>query len=1156
MSDLSTRMSEFATRLLSGGTLEIVLLIVLIVVALILFLVALWVLWKVLVLLGKGVLWLFRAGGDATQKQAAARREARLAAPPPVATSWGSSPRIRLRRALAEARRLASPDALRILIVAGDGMSDLCRGTGLIPPGVGTIGIAAGGDTILIDASRADGRMLRRLALALPWRRPVDAVAAVVDADSMPSETLMRTANFARATGLRVALHFVLASASRTVAWRIVDTNQRDGGALCTQLAQDAARVWLTGGSREGLKELSLAQSRELPAMLDRAFAAAPSSTVDVASLSFGGGGLRAAVAQTAARTRPAVTPGFSIWTGLTVLIGGAALTGLVAVTALDRSRSLRATVQMAQHEAATPWLTADIDAVPSGSRIRRMAGLSVRLAEFSDFSPLAPLAPVVPHYFAPERLGAELMGAYVLRPLAASLDRRARARLAPSADPVAWLEDARLVDEWLAAWEGLAGDPQEVDLRRLFVGAFGGDVDAWSEGTDLALVATAVAPPPPSQGGLDVDGVTELARQNFIATMQRWAETVYTNGPAADAARRAVQRGASWREGHDALRDLRAALQDPGQYWLTAAEDRPDYGFELRMLGRALALGVLGQATALEAKAAVSRIRIDAREAAEHFFHPAVGPLMVRSSTGARGGGGGPSLTLSPQSQAWLAFLERIRSADFTDLPKSPPLSITGPVTIDPASVAEIRAKLQVFDRFASRLPADLPPSVAQGLLLEVANELVLGVAAGVELALRPATNVELAGEQAMRLAQVTPALEDLEEIEIWLRDRQAGVEADRTLEVRSRVAENVLEAGASVLAAEDPIGIYLDSAADANALVRRFERGVKRLRRLYEQFGAPYVNAAALGGRMVVFEWHDIGEDLAGYDRGDANSALSGLEGMLRAYADDRDAACAAPDATHAAARDDYIARAQSRFRVQMKQACTKRAVARTHDVYDTLVEYFTRHVAWLRPYSRDQSAPEVPGSTLSEFVERLHAAEEELTGVSGGFSESFRANTRFWSRNDDGSVVVRFRVDWRTRPTEEQLAEHVIGFEFEGVERDEDGLHTWRYGAPATLRLRLAKNSPYRFVGTADPAGLELVLDERSNGALLRILQGLSDGMLTIRAEVADEQGMRQPLRISARVTHPDGAPMTVPRFHEHPRQAVDRDAGRATIAVATD
>ena len=394
MAGFLARSGEFATRLLSGGTLEIVLLIVLIVVALILFLVALWILWKLLILLGKGLLWVFRAGGDATQKQRMARREARLTAPPPVATGWGSSPRIRLRKALAEARRRASPDAVRIVVVAGEGMSDLCRSLGLTPPGAGTVGLAAGGDTILIDASRADGRTLRRLAAALPWRRPADAIAAIVDQDGIPGDTLARASGLARATGFRLALHFVLAGASRVSAWRIIDANNRDGAAICTQLAEDTARVWLTGGSREGLKELSLAQSRDLPAALDRAFAAAPSSTVDLASFSVGGAGLRAAAAQASARTRPATTPGVSMWAGAAVLVAGLSLTALIAVTGLDRTDALRATIETASRETATPWLATGIDAVPSGSRVRRMAGLGNRLAEFSDFSPLTPLAP------------------------------------------------------------------------------------------------------------------------------------------------------------------------------------------------------------------------------------------------------------------------------------------------------------------------------------------------------------------------------------------------------------------------------------------------------------------------------------------------------------------------------------------------------------------------------------------------------------------------------------------------------------------------------------------------------------------------------------------------------------------------------------------
>ncbi|MCY3811470.1 MAG: hypothetical protein OXH15_06720 [Gammaproteobacteria bacterium] len=1141
MSEFLSRIGGFAAGLLAGGTFEIVVLVVLVVIALIVLAIALWLLWKLLVLLGKGLVWLVRWGSEAAKRQSAEKRAARLAAPPRVSTAWGSSPRIGLRKAIAEARRRAGPDALVILVVAGEGTSDLCSGFGVTPPAVGSIGIAAGTDVIFIDAAKADTRMLRSLAAALPWRRPVDGVAAAVGNDGVPPDMLVRAATFARASGFRVALHLVMATGSMTAAWRIVDSANRNGADLCTQLAQDATRIWLAGGDREGLGELSHAQSADLSIALDRAIAAAPSSSVDIASVCIGGRGLRSAVAHAAARTRPAETPGVAAWLGLAGLVVGVGLAGLAAVSGLDKSEDLRATVALAAREASAAWLVEEIDAVPSGSKVRRVAGVSAALSEFSEFSFLAPLSVLIPGFNAPARLGGSLLEAYVLRPMASALDRRARTILAPSDDPVAWVGDAQLVDEWLVAWEGLGDDPTEVDLRRLLADAFGGEPEAWPEGLDVALAETASSPPEPMRGGLDVDGLAELARGNFVATMQRWAGSVYTNGPVALAARRAVDRSAVWHAQQEALSDLRTALQDPGQVWLTAAEDTPDYGYELRILGRALALTVLGQTTALEAKAAVSRIRIDAREAAEHFILPEVGPLMVRSSTGSPGGGGGPSLSLTPEAQAWLAFLDRLVSAGFADVPRRPLAVVSGPVTVDPSAVTATLGKLRTFDRFAANLPADLPPAVAGGLLLEVASELVGGVAASVEIALRSAAGAGWGSEGGAQLSRVTPALEGLQEIESWLRERQAEEEADRVLAVRARVAENVLAVGGQMLAAEDPLGVYIDPSADANATVRRFGRGVERLRRLFEIYGEPYIDAAARGGKATAYRWRDIGEDLAGFDRGDAGAALAGLEGMIRAYADDPEAACAAPRPGQGQARDDYVASALARFRVQLDDVCAGVAAERAERLYAGLAEYFTRNVAWMWPFSRDAKAPEVPDSTLGEFVARLYAAADALMGFDGAFAPTFRANAAFWDRDEDGAAVLRFRVDWRARPEEERLAEHVIVFEFEGVERDEGGIYTWRYGTAATLRMRLAKNSPYRFAFPADSEGLEFAVAGQGNGAILRLFDGLANGTFEIRTEVVDGEGGRRPLVATARVGDESGAPLTMPRFDAYPASA---------------
>ena len=711
MSQILERIVDFASRLLAGGAFEIVLLVVLVIVALIVAIIAIWIAWKLLILLGKALLWLARALFGVTQRQSAARREARLAAPPAVATGWGSPPRIGLRKALAEARRLTGPEALRVLVVAGDGIGDLCRSAGLIPPGVGTIGVAAGDDLILIDATRAPARTLRRLARALPWHRPVDAVATIVDGESLPAETLTRTASFARATGMRLALHLVLSTQSRSAAWRVVESDSRSGQALCTQLAHDTARIWLSGGARKGLEALSRAQAQHLPAAIDRALAAVPSTSIDIASLCFGGAGLRGAVAQTTGRTQPAAAPGVSMWAGAGALAAGAGLATLVTVTGIERASALRAVVDSAQRESNTSWLADGLDVVPSTSRVHRMAGLGTRLSRYSELSTLAPLAVATPDYSGPRRLGAAMLDTYVIRPLAAGLTRRAQTELMPSDDPRDWLENARRVGEWIAAWKGLADDPREVDVRRLLSDAFGDDEASWPEGTELALVLTHTRVPTLEDGGLDTDALVARARRNFIGTMERWAAKAYTNGPVARAARQVAHGSSGWREQYQTLVELRRALLDPGQEWITAAEDRPDYGYEARVYGRSVGLAILGQTTAVEAKAAVSRIRIDARTAAEHFVVNEIGPLMVRSTTGAAGGGGGPSLTLSRKAQAWFAFLEKLHRSEFAQMPSPPAAPVLGGVTVDPAAIANTRQTSPAL-RSVRREPARRPPS------------------------------------------------------------------------------------------------------------------------------------------------------------------------------------------------------------------------------------------------------------------------------------------------------------------------------------------------------------------------------------------------------------------------------------------------------------
>lgn len=1123
----------FVTRLMSGGTLEIILLIVLIIVGLVLFLLALWILWKLLVLLGKGLLWLIRAGTDLARGRAHTMREARLAAPPPVATGWRSSPRIGLKKALKQAFRLAGPDAHRIVVVAGEGMTDLCRSLGLTPPGIGTVGIAAGDGIVLIGASDAGDRMLRRLARALPWRRPVDGVAAIVESDGIPPEALTRAAGLARTVGMKVAMHFVLPSPARVLAVRIVDSRNRDGDDLCTQLASDTARIWLAGGSREGLNKLALVQSRELPAALDRALAAAPISVLDIASLSFSGEGLRAGVVQTLERTHPASTPGLARWVAIGVFAAGAALAGLAVMDGMSRISVLRAAVENTGWEASSSWTVDEVGTVPDAARVRRIAGLGVRLSEVSDFSPLAPFVPLAPNQDAPRRLGAALLDSYLLRPLAVSLDLNVRERLSPSNDPERWLDDARLVDEWFAAWEGLAVDPREVDLRRLLVDAFGeGGRDSWAEGTDRALVRAKVEPPGPDDGGLQIDRLTDLAQESFVLTMQQWADTVYTNGPVARAARRATDRSSHWQEQHAALVDLRIALQDPSQQWLTATKDKPDHRFEVQVLGRAVGMRLFGSPVAVEAKAAVSEIRIEAREAAEYFILPGIGPLMTRSSTGGQSGGGGQSLVMTPEAMGWLAFLDRVVNSGLSDLPAVSPRPLPGLVTVDPVSVAGARRKLQIFDQFAANLPAGIPPAIAQDLIRSLASELVIGVTISVEQALRIKTRVRLASEEAARSATIVSALDDMAKIEEWLFQRGADYEADKVAMMSARVAEGALMDSLEMLVEEDPMGLYIDPAADRMAMVRRYERGLTRLNQIHDQLAAPFISAALQGSHAdATRQWRNMARDMEAYGRGDAASVLSGMEGMLHAWADSTADACAAPRVAMST-RDDYLARALRRLGAQFDNACDELIFLEARKMTEGTLDLFEQQIASFWPYSADENARELSTSTVTEFVTRLLPARTGLEVLDHPLVE----HADFWALDDDGHAAVRFRIDWRTRPEEERLAEHLMEHTLLGAESDEAGVSTWRYGAPASIRLRLAKNSRYRFASGGDPDQrvTEKVISKEGNGALIRMFKGLSRGVLMVRTEVVDEDGSLQPLVLTARVTSEDARPMTLPDF----------------------
>ena len=1134
LSEFTANVVDFAARLLAGGVFELVVFVILVILAIVVAIVAIWLAWKLLVLLAKGCVWLVKTTFAFGRESGAARRERRLGALPRVATGWVSRSRVPLRSALAQARRTAGENALRIVVVANEGsFGDLCAGLGVAAPAPATFGIAARDGLVLVDASQASFADLRALGRSLPWSRALDAAAVVVRDTSVPADALVRTGALARACGLELALHVVVSSPSRAPVWALFGRARPDGRSLCDALSRDASRWWLGGGSREGLDQLVGARSRELASELDRAIGAVPSPSVRFASLALGGAGLAAAVSQSTSLTRPARTTAVSSRFLYAASVGFVALSVYTAMALLHRSLDLHSAVETAEREASTTWVLTDVDTVPNPARVYRVVRSAMRLSEMSGFLPLAPLAAILPDARAPRDLGAALFEAYLLRPLGAALTEKIEADLVPVEDARAWLAQARRVGEWLAAWDGLADEPEQVNLSGLLADAFGDQASAWPDRPEQALTLSLATVPAPEDGGLDVPYLSTLVRDRFVETMSMWAHGVYTNGPVAAAARVVTDERADWHRRYRALVALRQSLSDPGQRWITAAKDESDYRYESWIYGRSVGMAVLGTGATVEAKAAVSAIRITAREAATTFTAQGLGPILVRSSSGASGGAQS-SLALSSAASAWLSLLEGFQRLGIADLPPPPDILPHGALTLHVPDVLRARGRLRGFDRLASDIPQGLPFDAFAATLAEGEAELQAGTLNAVERAVRPFDRSAYQDRLTVALSELESGIEALDEIADWFVERAASAESDSLRAIRSRVALTVLGAGADVLEARDPLAIHFDAGADRQAMVRRFERGVSALERIYEQYAKSNATVAASAGELLALEWTQIGRDIDGYRSGNPVSAISALSGMVRAYAENPVDACAAERSTHAGVRDDYVARALARYVADRARVCHALRFAGTRQVYDALVSYYETHLVSLWPYAASPDAPEAGAAELSTFVERVRAGADALSQIDGRYSTLFAETAGFWNVESD-PLAVEFRLEWRARRAEELNARHIIDFAVEGPERDEDGVYTWRYGSPFAVRLRLAKDSPFRFTDATDASGLGRRVAYPGNGALVRALSSLDPlGMWSFSGILVDAAGARQDLRISARFERRDGAALRAPAF----------------------
>ena len=265
--------------------------------------------------------------------------------------------------------------------------------------------------------------------------------------------------------------------------------------------------------------------------------------------------------------------------------------------------------------------------------------------------------------------------------PLPAALAETIETDLVPVEDARAWLVQARRAGEWLAAWDGLADEPDQVDLSMLLADAFGDQASAWPDRPEQALTLSLATVPAPEDGGLDVPYLSTLVARSLRrddVPSGRTAST--TDGPIATAARGVADERAHWHERYRALIALRQSLSDSAQRWITAPKDESDYRYESWIYGRSVGMAVLGTGATVKAKAAVKR-HPDCGARGRHHVHCAgdsARSSFVRAPA-PRAERSPPSLSRR-RASAWLSLLEGLRRLGIAELPPPPDVLPHGP--------------------------------------------------------------------------------------------------------------------------------------------------------------------------------------------------------------------------------------------------------------------------------------------------------------------------------------------------------------------------------------------------------------------------------------------------------------------------------------------
>ena len=373
--------------------------------------------------------------------------------------------------------------------------------------------------------------------------------------------------------------------------------------------------------------------------------------------------------------------------------------------------------------------------------------------------------------------------------------------------------------------------------------------------------------------------------------------------------------------------------------------------------------------------------------------------------------------------------------------------------------------------------------------------------------------------------------AVETARKVAAWLGDhgwteagRAARAAADRTIESHLRL-------GLDAVLAADPIRIEVGRrGADPERVRERLVRSAEAVRALHRSYAEPLLALAPDARGEAARSWRSLARALDAWERGDVRSGIGGLASLLDAYAADPAGACADP--RFPPAPPGYLGQVVRRTRADFEAACRRLGHEERIAARDRVLAGFGPALARSWPWSGDPASPDAPKEAVDRYV-RVLAAAPDLSGLDARYVTELERERALWATDDEGGACIDLRIEWRARAAEDENAHHLIAIEIEGTER-RDGVRAWRYGTPVTLRLRLARNSPYRFAAGAGGASLEHVERFEGSAALLRMLDSLARRGWRVETPLVDEAGDEATLRLSVRAFRPGGTPLDLPAF----------------------